>query len=52
MCAVTGAVAELIMEVIFSPIGYRIVSKWKANSIGHEYLEYKEYLEYAEEEEQ
>ena len=52
MCAVTGAVAELIMEVIFSPIGYRIVSKWKANSIGQEYLEYKEYLEYAEEEEQ
>jgi uncharacterized integral membrane protein (TIGR00697 family) len=52
MCAVTGAVAELIMEVVFSPIGYRIVSKWKANSIGQEYLEYKEYLEYAEEEEQ
>lgn len=42
MCALTGAVAELIMEVIFSPIGYRIVMKWKANSIGKEYLEYME----------
>ena len=52
MCALTGAVAELIMEVLFSPIGYRIVTKWKANSIGREYLEYKEYLEYAEEEQE
>ena len=40
MCALTGAVAELIMEVIFSPIGYHIVTKWKKNSIGKEYLEY------------
>ncbi len=40
MCALTGAVAELIMEVIFSPIGYRIVTKWKANSIGKEYFDH------------
>lgn len=39
-CALTGAVAELIMEVIFSPIGYRIVSKWKKDSVGKEYIEY------------
>lgn len=39
-CALTGAVAELIMEIIFSPIGYRIVTKWKANAVGKEYLEY------------
>ena len=51
MCAVTGAVAELIMEVVFSPIGYRIVIKWKANSIGKEYLDYKEYQEFIGEEE-
>ncbi|MBQ3109042.1 MAG: VUT family protein [Clostridia bacterium] len=37
-CALTGAVAELLMEVLFSPIGYRIVTKWKANSVGKEYL--------------
>lgn len=40
MCALTGAVAELIMEIIFSPIGYRIVKKWEANSVGKEYLDY------------
>ena len=40
MCALTGAVAELIMEVIFSPIGYRIVTKWKNSNVGKEYLEY------------
>ncbi len=41
-CALTGAVAELIMEIIFSPIGYRIVIKWKKNHVGKEYLDYKE----------
>lgn len=39
-CALTGAVAELIMEIIFSPIGYRIVTKWKAHSVGKEYLKH------------
>lgn len=37
-CALTGAVAELIMEIIFSPIGYRITRRWKENSVGKEYL--------------
>lgn len=37
-CALTGAAAELLMEVVFSPIGYRIVRKWKENSVGQEYL--------------
>jgi len=40
MCALTGAVAELIMEVLFSPIGYKILQKWKKNSIGKDYLCY------------
>lgn len=39
MCALTGAVAELVMEIAFSPIGYRIVKGWKKNSVGKEYLE-------------
>lgn len=42
MCALTGAVAELIMEIIFSPIGYHIVTKWKKNNVGKEYLDYIE----------
>ena len=41
-CAITGAIAELIMEIVFSPIGYRITKKWRENSVGREYLEYIE----------
>ena len=41
-CAITGAVAELIMEIVFSPIGYRITKKWKADNVGCEYFEYVE----------
>jgi len=37
-CALTGAVAELIMEIVFSPIGYRITKKWKSESVGTEYF--------------
>jgi uncharacterized PurR-regulated membrane protein YhhQ (DUF165 family) len=42
MCALTGAVAELIMEILFSPIGYRMVKKWREQNVGREYLEHKE----------
>lgn len=42
MCALTGAVAELIMEIIFSPFGYRIVCNWKYYSVGTDYLHYRE----------
>lgn len=40
MCALTGAVAELIMEIAFSPIGYRISKRWQEESVGKEYLEH------------
>ncbi len=40
MCALTGAIAELIMEIAFSPIGYRITKKWRTESVGEEYLSY------------
>jgi uncharacterized integral membrane protein (TIGR00697 family) len=39
-CALTGAIAELIMEILFSPLGYKIVMKWKQHNVGSEYLEY------------
>lgn len=42
MCALTGAVAELIMEAVFSPIGYRITKKWRAESVGKDYFAYLE----------
>lgn len=40
MCALTGAVAELIMEILFSPIGYRITLKWQKDNVGTEYFKY------------
>ena len=39
-CSLTGATAELLMEVFFSPVGYRIVKKWKAHDVGREYLDH------------
>ena len=41
-CALTGAVAELLMEVLFSPIGYRITKKWRVENVGREYFDYIE----------
>lgn len=41
-CALTGAVAELIMEIAFSPIAYRITMRWKKEAVGKEYLEFIE----------
>jgi len=36
----TGAVIELVMEIIFSPIGYRISKKWSEDQIGKAYFDY------------
>lgn len=41
MCSLTGALAELIMEIVFSPIGYKITKKWQAESVGKEYFEFE-----------
>ena len=40
MCALTGVVAEAVMEILFSPIGYRVLKSWRENSVGREYLEH------------
>ena len=41
-CALTGAVAELLMEVAFSPIGYRITQVWRTENVGRQYLDFIE----------
>ena len=41
-CALTGAVAELLMEIAFTPIGYRLTQKWSAERVGTEYFAYIE----------
>ena len=38
-CSVLGALLELLMEVIFSPIGYAVLKNWKRDGIGAEYTE-------------
>ena len=39
-CALTGAVAELLFEVVFSPVGYRIVHRMEKEGVGQAYLDY------------
>ena len=39
-CALTGALLELVMEVLFSPIGYKVCKNWREGDVGKEYLEY------------
>ena len=38
-CSITGAILELVCEIIFSPIGYKLVRKWEREGVGKEYLE-------------
>ncbi len=39
-CALTGALVELALEILFSPIGYRITTRWREEKVGKEYLDY------------
>lgn len=41
-CALTGAVAELLFEIVFSPIGYRASCRWAKQHVGEEYFRYRE----------
>lgn len=38
-CAATGMVAELLIEAIFSPIGFRVAEGWRKRGVGREYFE-------------
>ena len=39
-CSLLGALLELIMEAIFSPIGYIITKNWQKNNVGQQYFDY------------
>lgn len=39
-CSLTGALLELMMEIFFSPIGYRLCKKWKKENVGEVYFNY------------
>lgn len=38
-CSVTGCVVELICEIIFSPIGYKVCKSWEADNVGQVYID-------------
>lgn len=40
-CSFTGCIMELLCEVIFSPIGYKVSKQWEAEHVGQAYLEGK-----------
>lgn len=40
-CAFTGMVAELLFEIIFSPIGYYSLRKMEKENRGQEYIDYR-----------
>ena len=40
ICAVTGAAAELLFEVVFSPIGYNVTKAWERDGVGSEYFRF------------
>ena len=37
-CSITGCVAELLCEVVFSPLGYKVCKKWEKHNVGSEYI--------------
>ena len=39
-CSIIGGLLELVMEVIFSPIGYLVTKNWRKNNIGEAYFVY------------
>ena len=42
LCSITGALAELLAEVVFSSIGYKVCKNWEESGVGKQYLDYIE----------
>ncbi len=39
-CSLTGAVMELLCEVLLSPVGYQTTRQWKREKVGEQYLKF------------
>ena len=39
-CSIVGMFLELVIEMVFSPIGYRVVKKWEKDAVGAEYKQF------------
>lgn len=48
ICSAVGAFFELLCEVIFSGLGYRIVRQWEKENVGKDYFEYRASLKKTE----
>jgi len=44
ICSAIGAFFELLCEVVFSGLGYKIVRSWEKENVGNAYFEYREKL--------
>lgn len=40
VCSLTGAAVELLCEIVFSPLGYKISKKWEEENIGQKFIDY------------
>ena len=38
MMAFVGACVELLCQVVFSPVGYKVATNWRKNGVGAEYI--------------
>lgn len=38
-CALAGCLVELLYQIVFSPVGYKVYLGWKKDGVGREYLE-------------
>lgn len=43
-CSILGGLLELLMEVVFSPIGYLVTKNWRKNRVGQQYFDYLQSL--------
>jgi len=41
-CALTGMAAELLCELLFTPIGFKVCNNWKRQDVGKPYFEFRE----------
>ena len=39
-CSISVAIMELLFEVFFSPIGFKVVNNWEKTGVGQEYLDH------------
>jgi uncharacterized integral membrane protein (TIGR00697 family) len=39
-CSIAGAAAELLSEVVFSPLGFKVCKRWEKEEVGKDYIDF------------